>query len=99
VKQCFENKSTTITTKTPSFPFGTKIQIRNETIYKPVRSKKAWKLKYNRHEYQTTRGFFTPVAKPYETFGELELDLRELVLKTLGAKVEQSKNRYTEEQT
>jgi hypothetical protein len=89
VKQCFENKSTTTTATKVSEqgPLSAKIQIRNETIYKPIRSKKAWKLKYDRHERQTTRGFFSPVAKPYETFGELELDLRELVLKTLGAKV------------
>ena len=85
MKQCFENKCTT--TKKRTLPLGAKIQIRNETIYKPIRSKRAWKLKYDRHERQTTRGFFSPVAKPYETFGELELDLRELVLKTLGAKV------------
>ena len=86
VKQCFENKCTG-TTKARTLPLGAKIQIRNETIYKPIRSKRAWKLKYDRNERQTTRGFFSPVAKPYETFGELELDLRELVLKTLGAKV------------
>ena len=87
MKQCFENKSTTTKTQCPSLAFGAKIQIRNETIYKPVRSKRAWKAKYDRHEYQTTRGFFSPISKPYATFGELELDLRELVLKTLGAKV------------
>ena len=50
-----------------------------------MRSLEAWKKKYERHGEQGLNGFFSPVSQPYETFGELELDLRELVVKTLGA--------------
>lgn len=80
LRQCFARRKKTVTNPLQ----GDKIQIRNDIIYKPHRSDDAWKKKYERHELQAKSGFFSPVAKPYATFGELELDLRSLVVKTLG---------------
>ena len=85
-RQCFDSS------KTRQLPSSEKIQIRNNVIYKPVRANDAWKRKYRRHKKQGTSGFFSPVAQPYETFGKLELDLRKLVIQTLGQKTVSSRN-------
>lgn len=43
-----------------------------------------WKDRYNRHVKQSVCGFYTPPHVPYASVGEVCLDMRDLVISTVG---------------
>ncbi|XP_032217825.2 uncharacterized protein LOC5517524 isoform X2 [Nematostella vectensis] len=61
-----------------------KVQIRTDRYYKPLKGPNHWKTKYSRHVGQMKCGFYTPAHVPYETVGDVGLDVKELVFKTLN---------------
>ena len=50
-----------------------------------------WREKYNRNVKQSVRGFYTPAHVPYASVGDVCLDVKDLVVKTVG--VEKSPER------
>lgn len=61
-----------------------KVRIRTNRHYKSELTQDHWKDKYNRREKQTTSGFYTPAHVPYASVGDLCLDMRDLVVNTVG---------------
>lgn len=59
--------------------YENKVHIRTNQHYRPDKGNNTWKIKYYRHEKHKTSGFYTPAHIPYETVGDVVLDLRELV--------------------
>ena len=43
-----------------------------------------WREKYNRNVKQSGRGFYTPAHVPYASVGDVCLDVKDLVVKTVG---------------
>lgn len=69
----------------PSLPQGErKVRIRTNRHYKSELTANHWKEKYNRHVNQSFRGFYTPAHVPYASVGEVCLDVRDLVVNTVG---------------
>ena len=44
-----------------------------------------WREKYNRNVKQSVRGFYTPVHVPYASVRYVCLDVKDLVVKTVGS--------------
>jgi len=59
--------------------FENKVQIRTDQHYRPDKGEHAWREIYDRHVMQKSSGFYTPSHIPYESVGEVVLDLRDLV--------------------
>ena len=47
--------------------------------------------KYNRNVKQSVRGFYTPAHVPYASIGDVCLDVKDLVVKTVGGERSQEK--------
>ncbi|KAK2560244.1 hypothetical protein P5673_017229 [Acropora cervicornis] len=61
-----------------------KVRIRTECYYKSQLLDDHWRQKYNRHVAQSVRGFYTPAHIPYASVGDICLDVKDLVLSTIG---------------
>ncbi|XP_067046123.1 uncharacterized protein [Acropora muricata] len=61
-----------------------KVRIRTECYYKSQLLDDHWREKYNRHVAQSVRGFYTPAHIPYASVGDICLDVKDLVLSTIG---------------
>ena len=61
-----------------------KVRIRTNRHYKSEITEDHWKDKYNRHVKQRARGFYTPAHVPYASVGDVCLDVRDLVVNTVG---------------
>ena len=61
-----------------------KVRIRNECYYKSQTLDDHWRERYNRHVKQSVRGFYTPAHVPYASVGDVCLDIKDLVLNTVG---------------
>ncbi|PFX14268.1 hypothetical protein AWC38_SpisGene21589 [Stylophora pistillata] len=61
-----------------------KVRIRTNRLYKSALTEDHWRDKYNRHVKQRLRGFYTPAHVPYASVGDVCLDTRDLVMKTVG---------------
>lgn len=61
-----------------------KVRIRTNRYYKSELTEDHWKDKYNRHVKQRLCGFYTPAHLPYASVGDVCLDIRDLVLDTVG---------------
>ena len=61
-----------------------KVRIRTDCFYKSKVPKDHWRKKYNRHVKQSFCGFYTPAHVPFATVGDVYLDVRDLVLSTVG---------------
>lgn len=61
-----------------------KVRIRTECYYKSQLLDDHWREKYNRHVAQSVRGFYTPAHVPYASVGDVCLDVKDLVLSTIG---------------
>ena len=61
-----------------------KVRIRTNRYYKSQLTEDHWREKYNRHVKQSARGFYTPPYVPYASVGDVCLDVRDLVVKTVG---------------
>ena len=61
-----------------------KVRIRTNCYYKSQPTEDHWREKYNRHVKQSVRGFYTPAHIPYTPVGDVYLDLRNLIEKTVG---------------
>lgn len=62
-----------------------KVRIRTDFHYKSETAQDSWKNKYSKHVKQSCRGFYTPAHIPYASVGEVSLDIKDLVLSTLGS--------------
>lgn len=63
-----------------------KVRIRTNRHYRSQPPDDHWKERYNRHMKQSVRGFYTPAHIPYASVGDVCLDVRELVVSTVGLK-------------
>lgn len=63
-----------------------KVRIRTSRHYRSQLPDDHWKERYNRHMKQSVRGFYTPAHIPYASVGDVCLDMRELVVSTVGLK-------------
>ena len=61
-----------------------KVRIRTGCHYKSQLPEDHWREKYNRNVKQSVRGFYTPVHVPYASVGDVCLDVKDLVVKTVG---------------
>ena len=61
-----------------------KVRIRTNCYYNSQLAEDHWREKYNRHVKQSVRGFYTPAHIPYASVGDVCLDVRDLVEKTVG---------------
>lgn len=61
-----------------------KVRIRTDCHYKSRLSEDHWREKYSRHLRQSVCGFYTPAHVPYASVGDVSLDVRDLVVKTVG---------------
>lgn len=68
-----------------------KVRIRTGCNYKSQFSDDHWRDKYDRHVKQSVGGFYTPAHVPYASIGDVCLDIRDLVLKTVGCDQESEK--------
>ena len=67
-----------------------KVRIRTNCHYRSELTEDHWKEKYNRRVKQSVGGFYTPAHVPYASVGDLCLDVRDLVVKTVGFEQSQS---------
>ena len=61
-----------------------KVRIRTGCHYKSQLPEDHWREKYNRNVKQSVRGFYTPAHVPYASIGDVCLDVKDLVVKTVG---------------
>lgn len=61
-----------------------KVLIRTNRHYRSELTDDHWKDRYNRHVKQSVCGFYTPAHVPYASVGEVCLDMRDLVISTVG---------------
>lgn len=73
-----------------------KVRIRTNRYYKSELTEGHWKDKYNRHVKQRLCGFYTPADLPYASVGDVCLDMRDLVLDTVG--IDQSSEKVSRQQ-
>lgn len=71
-----------------------KVRIRTNRHYRSQLPDEHWKERYNRHMKQSVRGFYTPAHIPYASVGDVCLDVRELVVSTVGLKQSSEKVTY-----
>lgn len=62
-----------------------KVRIRTNRHYRSELTDDHWKDRYNRHVKQSVCGFYTPAHVPYASVGEVCLDMRDLVISTVGS--------------
>ena len=84
VRSLKQNFRTEIQPSTSSARGERKVRIRTDCHYKSQLSEDHWREKYNRHVKQSVRGFYTPGHIPYASVGDVCLDVRDLVVKTVG---------------
>ena len=85
VRELKRNTRTTSTAPATSANSGKKVKIRTEEHYKSNPADDRWKTKYDKRMRQSQRGFYTPAHIPYACLGDVNLDVRNLVLDTLGS--------------
>lgn len=73
-----------------------KVRIRTNRYYKSELTEDHWKDRYNRHVKQRLCGFYTPAHLPYASVGDVCLDIRDLVLDTVG--IDQSSEKVSKQQ-
>lgn len=61
-----------------------KVRIRTNRHYRSELTEDHWKDKYNRRAKQSVCGFYTPAHVPYASVGDLCLDVKDLVVNTVG---------------
>ena len=65
-------------------PGERKVRIRTDCHYKSQVSDDHWREKYNRNVKQSVQGFYTPAHVPYASVGDVCLDVKDLIAKTVG---------------
>ena len=61
-----------------------KVRIRTGCHYQSQLPEDHWQEKYNRNVKQSVQGFYTPAHVPYASVGDVCLDVKDLVVKTVG---------------
>ena len=68
-----------------------KVRIRMGCHYKSQLPEDHWQEKYNRNVKQSVQGFYTPAHVPYASVGDVCLNVKDHVVKTVGGEQSQEK--------